>query len=70
MEVEVGDYRSGLLKDMKQRIVEIERLVLELRELGKGIPVIEKNARIILSVTHVLRFGVADPADILDTQQA
>ncbi len=70
MEVEVRDHRSGLLKDMKQRIDEIERLVLELRDLGNGIPVIEKNARIILSVTHVLRFGIVDPADILDTQEA
>ena len=56
----VVDKQMGLLKDMKGKIEEIERLVLDLRDLGKGIPVVEKNAQSILSFTHVLRFGISD----------
>ena len=60
MENNVVDKQMGLLKDMKGKIEEIERLVLDLRDLGKGIPVVEKNAQSILSFTHVLRFGISD----------
>ena len=45
---------------MKGKIEKIERFTLELQALGKGIPVIEKNAQGILSFTHVLRFGISD----------
>ena len=60
MENNVVVKQMGLLKDMKGKIEEIERLVLDLRDLGKGIPVVEKNAQSILSFTHVLRFGISD----------
>ncbi len=64
MENEVVDNQMGLLKDMKEKIEEIERLVLELRDLGRGMPVVEKNAQSILSFTHVLRFGISDLAEV------
>ncbi len=64
MENEVVDNQMGLLKDMKGKIEEIERLVLELRDLGRGMPVVEKNAQSILSFTHVLRFGISDLAEM------
>jgi hypothetical protein len=57
---EVRDNEMGLITDMKQKIEEIERLVLELKDLGRGMPVVEKNAQCILSFTHVLRFGISD----------
>ena len=60
MENNVVNKQMGLLKHMKGKIEEIERLVLDLRDLGKGIPVVEKNAQSILSFTHVLRFGISD----------
>ena len=63
MENNVVDNQMGLLNDMKGKIEEIERLVLELRDLGRGMPVVEKNAQSILSFTHVLRFGISDLAD-------
>ena len=56
----VMDHQTNLLKAMCGKIEEIERLTLELKDLGKGMPVVEKNAQGILSFTHVLRFGVSD----------
>jgi hypothetical protein len=56
----IRDNEMGLISDMKQKIEEIERLVFELKGLGRGMPVVEKNARSILSFTHVLRFGISD----------
>jgi hypothetical protein len=56
----IRDNEMGLISDMKQKIEEIERLVFELKSLGRGIPVVEKNARSILSFIHVLRFGISD----------
>ena len=64
MENNVVDNQMELLKDMKGKIEEIERLVLELRDLGRGMPVVEKNAQSILSFTHVLRFGISDLAEV------
>lgn len=61
---EVGDNEMALITDMKQKIEEIERLVFELKDLGRGMPVVEKNARSILSFTHVLRFGISDLVEV------
>ena len=63
MENEIVDNQTALLKDMKEKIEEIERLVMELRDFGRGMPVVEKNAQSILSFTHVLRFGISDLAE-------
>ena len=57
---------GGRLSEMKKKIEEIERLVLDLKELGKGVPVIEKNARSILSFIYVLKLGISDVAEITD----
>ena len=61
---EVRDNEMGLIIDMKKKIEEIERLVFELKDLGRGMPVVEKNARSILSFTYVLRFGISDLAEM------
>ena len=53
-----------MLKDMKEKIEKIDGLVLDLKELGKGIPVIEKNTRCLLSFVHALKFGISDVADV------
>lgn len=63
---EVRDNEMGLITDMKQKIEEIERLVFELKDLGRGMPVVEKNVRSILSFTHVLRFGISDLIEVSD----
>jgi hypothetical protein len=55
--------------EMKKKIEEIERLVLDLKELGKGMPVVEKNARSILSLIYVLKFGISDVAEITDKER-
>ena len=52
------------LKAMKAKVEQIEKLTLELRESGAGIPAIEKNTRTILSITRILKFGVSDPAEV------
>ena len=63
---EVRDNEMGLITDIKQKIEEIERLVFELKDLGRGMPVVEKNTRSILSFTHILRFSISDLAEIYD----
>jgi hypothetical protein len=67
MKSKVGnDQDWGRLREMRDRIEEIERLVLELKVLGEGAPVVEKNARAILSLTYVLKFGISDVVEITD----
>jgi hypothetical protein len=63
---EARDDQLALLQEMSQKIDEIEQLTRELKELGKRIPVIEKNTRSILSFTHVLRFGISDLSEVPD----
>ena len=60
------DDQTALLQEMSQKIDEIEQLAGDLKQLGKGIPVVEKNSRSILSFTNVLRFGVSDLAGLFD----
>ena len=60
------DNEMGLITDMKQKIEEIERLVFELKDLGRGMPVVEKNARSILSFTHILKYGISDLVEVSD----
>jgi len=55
---------SELLKEMHQKIDEIDRLVLELKVLGNGIPVVDKNTRSILSFINILKVGISDVAEI------
>lgn len=55
------------LEAMKRKIEQIETLVLELKGAGAGIPVIEKNARAILSFTNILKIGISDPAELTDS---
>ena len=52
--------------EMKDKIEAIERLVGDLKKLGKGMPVMEKNLRSISSFLYVLKFGVSDVAEILE----
>ena len=53
-----------MLKEMKDRIEKIEELVLDLKQMGEGIPVIEKNTRCLLSFVWALKFGISDVADV------
>ena len=62
------DQDWGRLREMRDKIEEIERLDLDLRELGDGMPVIEQNARSILSFVHVLECGISDVAVIIDKE--
>lgn len=57
---------SANLKAMRASIANIEKHVLELKDLGAGIPVVEKNTRILLSIVRVLQFGIVDPAESMD----
>ena len=58
----------NLIKTMKKKISEINQLAEELKEIGKGMPVVEKNARCILSFTHALKFGISDIVEVMDNQ--
>jgi hypothetical protein len=52
------------LKAMSLKIETAEKAILELKELGEGVPVVEKNVRCLLSVTHALKFGISDLAEL------
>ena len=54
------------LKQMQAAIEKIEQQALRLNALGAGIPVVEKNTRIILSAVNNLKFGIVDPAVVMD----
>ncbi|UCF94198.1 MAG: hypothetical protein JSW39_08575 [Desulfobacterales bacterium] len=54
------------LKRMKARIEQIEQLVLDLKTSGAGVPVVEQNARVILSFVNILKLGIGDPAELMD----
>ena len=54
------------LKEMQATIEKIEHYTLKLEASGAGIPVVEKNTRIILSLVNNLKFGIADPAELMD----
>ncbi len=55
---------SLLLQKLKSRVEQIEKLSYELKDLGEGIPVIEKNAQSLLSTAYILKFGISDVAEI------
>jgi hypothetical protein len=57
-----NDSRADL-GGMALRIEQIERIALELKELGQGAPVIEKNIRSLLAAVYVLKFGITDVAE-------
>jgi len=54
------------LKGMGAAVEQIEQLTYKLKELGAGIPAVEKNSRIILSVVNILKLGISDPADLIN----
>ena len=54
------DREMALLTEMKEKIEEIDRLALELKDMGEGLPVVEKNVQGLLSFTYVLKFGISD----------
>ncbi|MBN1105649.1 MAG: hypothetical protein JXL84_19730 [Deltaproteobacteria bacterium] len=53
-----------MLKEMKERIDQIEALVLELKKLGEGVPMVESNARCLLSYVWALKFAISDAAEV------
>jgi hypothetical protein len=57
---------SYALKEMQAAIENIEQHTLKLKASGTGLPVVEKNVRIILSAVHNLKFGIVDPAVVID----
>jgi hypothetical protein len=48
---------------MKAIIDQLETLLLDLKEKGQGMPVVEKNVRAMLSFVRVLQFGISDLAE-------
>lgn len=57
------DDKARLAK-MKAMIDRLEELTLELKQMGQGIPAIEKNSRNILSAIFILKLGISDIADM------
>jgi hypothetical protein len=49
--------------EMKAIIDQLETLLLDLKEKGQGMPVVEKNIRAMLSFVRVLQFGISDLAE-------
>ncbi|MDF1590811.1 MAG: hypothetical protein P1P89_04780 [Desulfobacterales bacterium] len=52
------------LKEMHAKIAEIELRINELRDLGIGLPAVEKNTRSMLNYIYVLKFGISDIFDM------
>jgi hypothetical protein len=51
------------LRKMKEKIESIEQEALDLKTLGDGVPMVEKNVQTILSAIYCLKFGVSDIVD-------
>ena len=62
--------RTEALRAMDQKIREIEAAVLELKELGQGLPMVEKNAESIKSFIRALKFGISDLAGVLEREES
>jgi len=54
------------LKEMQVTIENIEQHTLKLKASGTGLPVVENNVRIILCAVYNLKFGIVDPAVVID----
>lgn len=50
----------GALKQMKDHIDQLEKLLLDLERLGQGLPVVEKNVTAMRSFAAVLHYGISD----------
>ena len=57
-----------MLTELKNKIDEIERNVIELKAMGREIPVVEKNVTAMLSFINVLKFGISDIVEIKQTK--
>lgn len=53
-----------VLRQMKDKIDQINQLAMELKDLGQGIKTVEKNSRNILSATYNLKFTITDIVDL------
>lgn len=51
------------LAKMKEIIDRLEGLLLDLKELGREMPVVEKNVQALMSFIQVLKFGLSDIAE-------
>lgn len=56
------------LTEMKETIERIEEHALHLGNLGKDVPMVEKNAKSILTAVYLLKFGISDIVDVLNAQ--
>jgi len=70
MSLELDLAQADLVRAMNQKILEIERAVLELKEMGRGLPMVEKNTGAIQSFIRNLKFGVSDLADVLNQPES
>ena len=52
------------LKEMELKVEQIEKLVRELKELGQGIPFVERNVQSFLNTVYIFKFGISDVAEI------
>ena len=48
------------LEEMKKIIDQLEGLLTDLNRLGRGMPVIEKNVKAMMSFVAILKYGIAD----------
>lgn len=55
----VSNKRTRLAK-IHAQITQLEKATQELKALGQGIPVIEKNAGSILAIVALLKYGISD----------
>ncbi len=60
--------RRLLLEEMKRKIDEIEKRSEELKELGRGVPAVEKNVQNLLSTGRLLKAGISDVIEVQPVQ--
>ena len=61
-------HEINTLREMQVCLEQIEHFTSTLKNLGQGVPAIEKNSCMILSAIYNLKFGLSDVADILADQ--
>lgn len=52
-------------RQMAAKLEKMDRLTREIRDLGQGLPVIERNTTALAALLRALKFGVKDTAAAL-----
>lgn len=52
--------QQGIYEEVRERLIEMEVILKEIREKTAGIPFVEKNLRVLEAVAHAFENGIPD----------